>query len=511
MNILVGGTREFIQECRQAISEADGVHVGGEVAVADDLHIQLDRIKPEGVIVPAEARWIAAVIVLVEVRPNVRFFIAGAVTRDQWEMLDRAGVYIVPGDPERAVRASIQALKRLSLTRFAYEETDTDVLQRDDWKKGAEESSAEDVPEIERTAPKAEKEPETVSPKANRKPSESIFRRLRGERLNGPFLMGLLRSHFRWPAKEDKPTFPDDSSSGAFYQREAPARPTLSSGLMATREPRKASQNKVKAPLSAWLKLSPDHRSELRGELLVVYSSASGVGKTAVSLTIAALVAEQNRVCLIDADPTGHTLTEHFAGLPAGRYAFKPVRPQGWKFDIVPGPLDPSGYTVETARSLLGLREQYDLLVVDSCPGTLEVYAHIREFLACADHVWLLCTPEAKAVGAVKRFALSEGRLVPCLEEKLTFVVNRSYPLAPRKPAEVATATGFVLGAVLPEDSYVENLFSEARPPRVRDVSPFLSAVAEILDKKGVAYRGESSTRFWQGRPGVRLLEGRRW
>ncbi len=274
-----------------------------------------------------------------------------------------------------------------------------------------------------------------------------------------------------------------------------------------------------KAPLSYWLARSPTISPEKRaGRLLVVYSSASGVGKTAVSMTTAALLAGRGcRVCLVDADPTGHTLTEHFAGLPAGRYAFEAVRPRGWTFDLVPGPVNPADYGRDSARMVMALRDRYDFMIVDSCPGTLEVYEHIREYLAAADHIWLLCTPEAKAVGAVKRFAMSEGRLVPSLEEKLTFVVNRSYPLAPRKPAEVAAATGFPLGAVLPEDSFVESLFTGARPPRPGERADFLDAVDRLAGGLAGGLKTEkgedvieSQSRVRQRRPGLRVLEGAR-
>ncbi|SHJ43974.1 P-loop NTPase [Desulfofundulus thermosubterraneus] len=274
-----------------------------------------------------------------------------------------------------------------------------------------------------------------------------------------------------------------------------------------------------KAPLSYWLARSPTISPEKRaGRLLVVYSSASGVGKTAVSMTTAALLAGRGcRVCLVDADPTGHTLTEHFAGLPAGRYAFEAVRPRGWTFDLVPGPVNPSDYGRDSARMVMALRDRYDFMIVDSCPGTLEVYEHIREYLAAADHIWLLCTPEAKAVGAVKRFAMSEGRLVPSLEEKLTFVVNRSYLLAPRKPAEVAAATGFPLGAVLPEDSFVESLFTGASPPRPGEKADFLDAVDRLAGGLAGGLKTEkgedvieSQSRVRQRRPGLRVLEGAR-
>lgn len=124
MMLLLGGSPEFVGACKQVLDESggtEGVRACGEVTVPDDLWLQIDRVKPDGVVVPAEERWIAAVLALVHVRPNVRFFVSGAVTHEQWDTLDQAGVYVVPADPGRAARAVTGALKRLSPTRFDFE------------------------------------------------------------------------------------------------------------------------------------------------------------------------------------------------------------------------------------------------------------------------------------------------------------------------------------------------------------------------------------------------------
>ncbi len=431
--------------------------------------------------------------------------------------------------------------------------------------------------------PDREKEPETVPLKTNGR--RGIFRRLRGERLNGPHVLtpnGLVsvedprganaeavfipaswkpsdiealrrdikhiplvvvgttsKKYLRAGADRCVKRITDDmlgeirqmnkkpneaetdAPTGCYVQRfwderkipgERVAFPEEASG---ERQAGAVNNPPQKAPLSYWLARFPTVLPEKRvGRLLAVYSSASGVGKTAVSVTTAALLAGRGcRVCLVDADPTGHTLTEHFAGLSAGRYVFEAVRPRGWTFDLVPGPVSPSDYSRDSARMVMALRDRYDFMIVDFCPGTLEVYEHIKEYLAAADYIWLLCTPEAKAVGAVKRFAMGEGRLVPSLEEKLTFVVNRSYPLAPRKPVEVAAATGFPLGAVLPEDSFVELLFTGARPPRPGERADFLDAVDRLAGglktEKGEDVI-ESQSHIWQRRPGLHVLEGAR-
>ncbi|WP_084138879.1 diguanylate cyclase [Carboxydothermus ferrireducens] len=218
-------------------------------------------------------------------------------------------------------------------------------------------------------------------------------------------------------------------------------------------------------------------------KFLMVYSSASGVGKTAVSISLASLLAEKGRVLLVDADTSGYTLTEHFAGTSPGKMAFKPVRPEGWQFDFLTSPGSPEQYTAEKVKEVVSHLQNYDYLVIDSAPGSLSLHDHIREFLEKADKVFLLCTPEAKAVGAVKRFINSEMKLIDGLKNKTKFIVNRSHPLAARTPEEVAKEAGINIDYVLPEDKFVEKMFSEAKPPEIVEAE-FLLKLQNIINQE---------------------------
>lgn len=197
---------------------------------------------------------------------------------------------------------------------------------------------------------------------------------------------------------------------------------------------------------------------------IMVYSSASGVGKTAVSISLAQVLSGRSRVLLVDADTSGYTLTEHFAGITFGRIPFAPVRPEGWGFDLLPVPGGPDQYTRDRVQQVFSYLQGYDCIIVDGAPGTLALHPHIKSFLEKADTVFLLCTPEAKAIGAVRRFMGNEANAIAGLKNKTRFVVNRMHPLADRTPEQIAEETGVNVDWVLPEDKVVEKMFTEARP-----------------------------------------------
>lgn len=220
-----------------------------------------------------------------------------------------------------------------------------------------------------------------------------------------------------------------------------------------------------------------------KAKFYMVYSSASGVGKTAVSISLAHLLSRRGRVLLVDADTSGYTLTEHFAKIEFGKTPFVPIRPEGWEFELLVAPGGPMHYTDDRIKEVLSFAREYDFVVIDSAPGSLSLHAHIKFFLEKADRVFLLCTPEAKAVGAVRRFVNSEMRIIPGLKGKTRFVANRVHPLADRTPEEIGEETGVEINYTLPEDKFVSRMFDRAEPPG-EEYSSFLCSLEKIVTKE---------------------------
>lgn len=245
----------------------------------------------------------------------------------------------------------------------------------------------------------------------------------------------------------------------------------------------------IRGSLSLWFPQTPSPGegafsfSVGAANVVTVYSAARDVGKTTVSLLLALLAARRGRrVCVVDADPTGRTVTEHFAegGFPR-RIDPRPL--PGWGFDYVPSPERPADYTVELAREVLSRAGRYDLVVVDCVPVRLAIAEYIVEYLRVAASVWLVVKPEAKAVADVTRFVRSEMRAAG-IGEKVLLVVNRDYPLAPRRPSEVAREVGLPLGLVVPEDPGVEEMFATQVPPTPKKRMPALDAVLSAAEAR---------------------------
>lgn len=119
--LFIGGSPEFIQECKTAAAAA-GVQVVGEAASPYDLYILVDRAKPDGVLVPSHPEWVSAAVDLARLRPNLLVHVSGPVTANTWARMAEARVFTVPADPQRAVAACAAALGRLPSQRFSFEE-----------------------------------------------------------------------------------------------------------------------------------------------------------------------------------------------------------------------------------------------------------------------------------------------------------------------------------------------------------------------------------------------------
>lgn len=121
--LFIGGPPEFVRECREE-AEKQGIEVAGEAASPQDLYILVDRVRPDAVLVLSSPEWSAAVVDLAGLRPNMKVFSAGPVSAETWAKYARVHVLTVPGEPRRAVRDVSSALKRLTPTRFTFEEQD---------------------------------------------------------------------------------------------------------------------------------------------------------------------------------------------------------------------------------------------------------------------------------------------------------------------------------------------------------------------------------------------------
>lgn len=115
--LFVGGSPEFVRECKAAAAR-QGAKVGGEAASPYDVYILVDKVKPDGVLLPSHPEWTNVAIDLARVRPHTLVFVSGPVNASTWARMSEARIYSVPADPEQAVKACVTALGRLNPQRF---------------------------------------------------------------------------------------------------------------------------------------------------------------------------------------------------------------------------------------------------------------------------------------------------------------------------------------------------------------------------------------------------------
>ena len=249
----------------------------------------------------------------------------------------------------------------------------------------------------------------------------------------------------------------------------------------------------VKAALTGLPVIAPEAVSALvgppglpRASCTVVYSSSTAVGKTSIAFTLAALLAGENRACLVDIDSGKPTLT----WLVTGRYETTgdldaPLSTK-WRFGFVPNVPETGVREAEEAVGRLLLR--YDEVIVD-CPGRLNLLPLMEAFLRAADRVLLVSDCTNRSVAAVRNFAVGGMRELGILE-KTFLVVNKKEAKPFLKPKEVAERVGMPLHLELPHDPFVEQMFKERQPLthlKAKKPPPFLSALKELLRKESSA------------------------
>lgn len=152
--------------------------------------------------------------------------------------------------------------------------------------------------------------------------------------------------------------------------------------------------------------------------ILGVINQKGGVGKTTTAINVAAALAETRRVLLVDLDPQANassglgiyepenTIYDVISGNIAARRAV--VQTSTDRLDVLAASPDLAGAAVELdasqeslqllSRSLIGVRPNYDFIIVDAPPttGTLTLNA-----LAAADHLLIPLQAEYYALEGI--------------------------------------------------------------------------------------------------------------
>ncbi|MGB9661703.1 MAG: AAA family ATPase [Moorellaceae bacterium] len=223
-----------------------------------------------------------------------------------------------------------------------------------------------------------------------------------------------------------------------------------------------------------------------KGTIIVVYSSKTSVGKTSVTANLGTMLAKEGKkICLVDADPGGRTLTGMALGIATTGDIASPQKIP-WGLDLVPSlPDNPTLSLTDAKNNIKKLAGDYDLLLVDA-PGRLELPLYTRAFLETASHIILMASCDHAAVAAVRAFVagkMDELHIRPVTR----LVVNQTQPLPPLKPREVAKRVGLELAGVIPYDPLVDRMFAEGKPIPLmrlgRKGSAFLNALRELRTK----------------------------
>ncbi len=118
--LFVGGTPEFIQECKQA--SLGRIQVVGEAVSPHDLYVLLDKVNPDGLLVPSSPHWTEAALALAQNRMNLRVFVSGPITAEEWNRMAKNRVISVAANPEDAIKSVASALSRVPINKFRFED-----------------------------------------------------------------------------------------------------------------------------------------------------------------------------------------------------------------------------------------------------------------------------------------------------------------------------------------------------------------------------------------------------
>jgi len=122
-SVLIGGSREFVESGRSA-AESE-LSLVGEVFSPEDVVVQIDSLRPDGLLIPVE--WVKVAMDIAYLRPNIKVFVAGHVDMETYSKLVAGRVLTVPQEPHKAVKVVAAVLGRLSPTRFQQEEENSGI------------------------------------------------------------------------------------------------------------------------------------------------------------------------------------------------------------------------------------------------------------------------------------------------------------------------------------------------------------------------------------------------
>jgi pilus assembly protein CpaE len=213
------------------------------------------------------------------------------------------------------------------------------------------------------------------------------------------------------------------------------------------------------------------------GKLVAVFSAKGGCGKTTVASNLAAVLAEQNQVCLVDLDlefgdiatifgmaPTknlSHILELDGALDSEGITSMLTRVEDGFDALFAPSePGDTSVFTPTTISRVLGLlQSRYDYVVVDTSPTMSTLIRHV---LLESDLVLLLTTLDMPAIKNLK-IVLSILNGLGLATERRMVVLNRAEGKVGLAPHDVEELIGEPISVTIPSSLKVSASANEGR------------------------------------------------
>lgn len=115
--IIACGNQEFTQKLIDAC-QGSPLTVVAAIASVTDLAGTITSARPEGVVAPAEADWVDALIRMADQHRSAACFIVGLVDKARWNELQTHNILLLPSSLTRTVRSIAMTLERVSPTAY---------------------------------------------------------------------------------------------------------------------------------------------------------------------------------------------------------------------------------------------------------------------------------------------------------------------------------------------------------------------------------------------------------